>query len=79
MPVADPDALTTRLCFHACYPEILLMLDQGTTAWAIGGVYVMYMASASDQGCEYGSQLYASFGLDDHYLIFIVTKCYRDI
>ena len=39
----------------------------------------IYMASASDEGCEYGNQFYVSFGLDDRYLILIVTKCYRDI
>ena len=38
-----------------------------------------YLASNSDQGCEHGNQLYFSFGLDDRYLILIVTKCYRDI
>ena len=35
------------------------------------------MAYASDEGCEYGNQFYVSFGLDDRYLILIVTKCYR--
>ena len=39
----------------------------------------IYMAFARDQGCEYGNQFYVSFGLDDRYLILIVTKCYRDI
>ena len=42
MPIADPDVVTTRHCLHACYPEILLMRDQGATAWARGGVYVIY-------------------------------------
>ena len=37
----------------------------------------IYMASARDKGCEYGNQFYVSFGLDDRYLILIVTKCYR--
>ena len=39
----------------------------------------IYMASASDQGCGDVNQFYFSFGLDDRYLILIVTKCYRDI
>jgi len=42
MPKANPDAATTRPCLHACYLRILLMLDQGATAWATGGVYVIY-------------------------------------
>ena len=42
MPIADPDVVTTRPCLHACYPRILLMLDQGATAWATGGVYVIH-------------------------------------
>ena len=39
----------------------------------------IYMASANDQGCGDVNQFYFSFGLDDRYLILIVTKCYRDI
>jgi hypothetical protein len=39
----------------------------------------IYMASASDQGCEYGNQFYVSFGLVDRYLILIVTGCYKDL
>ncbi len=31
-PVADPDAVTTSLFLHTCYPGILLMHNQGTTA-----------------------------------------------
>ena len=42
MPVANPDVVTTRPCLHAYYPRILLMLDQVATAWATGGVYVIY-------------------------------------
>ena len=42
MPIADPDVVTTRPCLHAYYPRILLMLDQGATAWATGGVCVIY-------------------------------------
>ena len=42
MSIATPDALTTSLCLHACYPRILLMRDQGATAWATGGVTVIY-------------------------------------
>ena len=42
MPVADPDVVSTRPSLHACYPRILLMLDQSATAWATGGVYVIY-------------------------------------
>ena len=42
MPIADPDVVTTRPSLHACYPRILLMLDQGATAWATGGIYVIY-------------------------------------
>ena len=44
-----------------------------------GRLRYIYMASASDQGGEYGNQFYVNFGLDDRYLILIVTKCYRDI
>jgi hypothetical protein len=36
------DVVTTSVCLHACYLRILLMLDQGTTAWATGDVYVIY-------------------------------------
>ena len=39
----------------------------------------IYMASARDQSSEYGNHVSISFGLDDRYLILIVTKCYRDI
>jgi len=39
----------------------------------------IYMAFASDHGCEYVNQFYVSFGLADRYLILIVTKCYRDL
>ena len=39
----------------------------------------IYTVCARDQGCEYGNQFYVSFGLDDRYLVLIVTKCYRDI
>ena len=42
MSIADPDVVTTRPSLHACYPRILLMLDQGATAWARRGVYVIY-------------------------------------
>ena len=42
MPIANPDAVTTRPSLHACYPRILLMLDQSATVWATGGVYVIY-------------------------------------
>ena len=42
MPIADPDVLTTSPYLHACSPRILLMLDQAATAWATGGVYVIY-------------------------------------
>ena len=42
MPIADHDVVTTSPSLHACYPRILLMLDQGATAWATGGVYVIY-------------------------------------
>jgi hypothetical protein len=42
MPIAAPDVVTTSLCLHACYPRILLMLDQGARAWARRGIYVMY-------------------------------------
>jgi len=42
MLTADPDVVTTRPCLHACYPRILLMLDQSATVWATGGVYVIY-------------------------------------
>ncbi len=42
-----------------------------------GCLRYIYMASASDQGCEYGNQFYVSFGLDDRYLILMGTRCYR--
>ena len=42
MPIADPDVVTTRPSLHACYPRILLMLDQEGAAWATGGVTVIY-------------------------------------
>ena len=32
-----------------------------------GRLRYIYMASDSDQGCEYGNQFYVSFGLDDRY------------
>jgi hypothetical protein len=61
-------------------PKYLLMLDQGATAWATGGIYVIYILGLCQRlGCEYGNQLYVSFGLDNRDLILIVTKCYRDI
>ena len=42
MAITNPDVVTTRPSLHACYPRILLMLDQGATARAKGGVYVIY-------------------------------------
>jgi hypothetical protein len=42
-----------------------------------GCLRYLYIASDSDQGCGYVNQFYVSFGLDDRYLILIVTKCYR--
>ena len=42
MPIADRDVVTARPCLHAYYPRILLMLDQGATAWATGGITVIY-------------------------------------
>ena len=42
-----------------------------------GCLLYIYMASAREDGCEYVNQFYVSFGLDDRYLILIVTKCYR--
>ena len=42
MSMADRDVVTTRPCLNACYPRILLMLDQSATVWATGGVYVIY-------------------------------------
>ena len=47
----------------------------GMGHWGCHGY--IYMTFASDQGCEYVNQFYLSFGLDDRYLILIVTKCYR--
>ena len=32
-----------------------------------GRLRYIYMASARDEGCEYGNQLYFSFGLDGRY------------
>ena len=79
MPTADPDVVTTRPSLHACYPRILLMLGQGATARAIGGVTVIYTRPLPVIRAVCVNQLYFSFGLDDRYLILIVTKCYRDI
>ena len=45
MPIANPDVVTTRPFLHAYYPRTLLMRDQGATAWATGGVYVIYTRS----------------------------------
>ena len=42
MPKANSNALTIRPFHDACYSRILLMLEQGTTAWATGGAYVIY-------------------------------------
>ena len=79
MPTADPDVVTTRPFHDACYPRILLMLDQEVTARATG-VSTLYIHGLCQRlGCDYGNQFYVSFGLDDRYLILIVTKCYRDL
>ena len=42
MAITNPNVTTTRPCLHACYPRILLMLDQGATAGATGGVRGIY-------------------------------------
>ena len=42
MPIADLDFVTTRPCLHACYPRILVMLDQEGAAWATGGITGIY-------------------------------------
>ena len=77
MPIADPDVVTTRPCLHACYPRILLMLDQEGTARATG-VSTLYIHGLCQRlGCDYGNQLYVSFGLAYRYLILMGTKCYR--
>ena len=44
-----------------------------------GCLRYIYMSSARVEGCEYLNHYRFSFGLDDRYLILIVTKCYRDI
>ena len=77
--VADPDALTTSLCLHAYYPRILLMLDQGVRhgPQRVCTLYIHGLCQRS--GCDCANQFYVSFGLDNRYLILIVTKCYRDI
>ena len=36
MSIADPDVVTTRPSLHACYPRILLMLDQGAPHGPLG-------------------------------------------
>ena len=77
MTIADP--VTTSPYLHACYPRILLMLNQAPRHGPLGCHGYIYMAFTSDQRCEYGNQFYVSFGLVDRYLILIVTKCYRDI
>ena len=41
-PIVDPDVVTTSLYLPACYLRISLMLDQGATAWATGGVTGIY-------------------------------------
>ena len=63
----------------ACYPRILLMLDQGVRHGPQGASTLYIHSLCQWLGCEYGNQLYLSFGLDDRYLILIVTTCYRDI
>jgi hypothetical protein len=42
MTITNPDAVTTRPSLHAYYPRILLMLDQGATAWA-RRVFTLYI------------------------------------
>jgi hypothetical protein len=67
IPLAILYALTTSLYLHACQFRILLMLNQGTTACATV-VKPLYTHSLCQRlGCEYGNQLYISFGLDDRY------------
>jgi hypothetical protein len=66
-------------------PSCLLsqnIINAGSRGYGMGhrGYHrYIYIASARDQVCEYVNQFYVSFGLDDRYLILIVTKCYRDI
>ena len=55
------------------------MLDQEATVSATGTVTVIYIAYASDKGCECVQQFYGSFELADCYLILIVTKLCEDI
>jgi hypothetical protein len=64
--------LGDNLCLHICYPRL-------GTAWATGGVYVIYIWPLPEIRAVSINQFYVSFGLDDRYLILIVTKCYRDI
>ena len=62
------------------YPLPSYLLSQtGHRMGRWGRLRYIYAASASDQGCQSGNQLYVSIGLDDRYLILIVTRCYRDI
>ena len=42
MSIAYPDVVTTSPCLHACFPRILLMLDQGATVWATEDITVIY-------------------------------------
>ena len=48
MSIADRDVVTTRPSLYACYPRILLMLDQEGTAWATGGITVIYTRSVPE-------------------------------
>jgi hypothetical protein len=52
MPIADPDVVTTRPFHDACYPRILLMLDQEGTARATG-VSTLYIHGLCQRlGCD---------------------------
>ena len=79
MPIADPDATTTSPCLHACCPRILLCWIRGLRHGPLEGSQVYIHGLCQRLGWEYVNQLYYSFGLDDRYLIIIVTKCYREI
>ena len=70
LQLQDPDFMpvTSEYCYAG-------LRYHGMGHW--GCLRYIYMAYASDQGCEYVNQFYVSFGLDDPYLILIVTKCYR--
>ena len=66
MLIAVPNITTTRPCLYAYYPKIFV--NGGSRGYGMGHwgyLRYIYMASARDQGCDYGNHFGLSFGLDD--------------